>query len=120
MDEALWSSIGRASLGGLIRDHNGDWIRGFMANLGVYSVMFAELQGIYHGLCLAWSKGIKKVVLEAYNLSIKMVLNRAKDGCIQNIALVKEIRKMITREWQIQVTHINQEGNKCANLLANM
>ncbi|EEF31552.1 hypothetical protein RCOM_0974690 [Ricinus communis] len=53
MDRALRSSLDRAACGGLIRDHNGDWVGSFMANLGVCSVMVAKVMGMYHGLRLA-------------------------------------------------------------------
>lgn len=36
--------------GGLIHDHNGKWITGFVMNIGSCSVTVAELYELYHNL----------------------------------------------------------------------
>lgn len=45
----------QAGCGGLLRDENGNWIVGFVA----------ELWGILYGLELAWKHGYRKVIIEA-------------------------------------------------------
>ena len=44
---------GYAGVGGLIRDSNGNWLMGFTVNLGMCSVLSAELWGLLHGLRVA-------------------------------------------------------------------
>ncbi|GKV12899.1 hypothetical protein SLEP1_g23984 [Rubroshorea leprosula] len=52
-DGALNHSSGRASAGGLIRDHGGRWIHGFAINIGPQTSYMAELWGRWIGLQLA-------------------------------------------------------------------
>ncbi|KAH9704953.1 putative ribonuclease H protein [Citrus sinensis] len=54
-----------ALVGGLSRDAQGGWIKGFSINIGMCSITKAELWGMYHGLILAWNKGIRLLIVEA-------------------------------------------------------
>ncbi|KAK8522071.1 hypothetical protein V6N12_066641 [Hibiscus sabdariffa] len=61
------------SIGGLLRSHYGEWIVGSNKSVDFSSPLQAELWGIYEGLCLAWTYGFEKVVIqmdcsEAYKL----------------------------------------------------
>ena len=51
--------------GGLLRDNYGAWIKGFSVNLGVGSVLEAELWGIFWGLHLAWESSFRFVEVES-------------------------------------------------------
>ncbi|XP_016675124.1 uncharacterized protein [Gossypium hirsutum] len=55
---------GIAIVGGLICDQVGVWIASFTRNLQSCLVLMAELWGILDGLQIAWSFGLKKMVLE--------------------------------------------------------
>ncbi|CAL2276143.1 unnamed protein product [Prunus armeniaca] len=48
------SDSGFIGAGSLLRDNYGAWIKGFSVNLGVGSVLEAEMWGIFWGLHLAW------------------------------------------------------------------
>ncbi|KAJ1378317.1 Ribonuclease H-like superfamily [Sesbania bispinosa] len=52
-----------ASCGEIIRDDAGDFVEGFICNLGVSSSVKAELWGILHGLKLAVRKKIKNLII---------------------------------------------------------
>lgn len=62
-DGASWHGNNRAACGGVILDHIGSWLSGFVANIGPATAIEVELQGIYHGPHLAWSQGFKKVTV---------------------------------------------------------
>ncbi|KAL6203406.1 hypothetical protein ACLB2K_027106 [Fragaria x ananassa] len=49
---------GGISAGGVIRDHTGVWIGGFMVNIGVGEVLQAEAWGLFYGIQLALSLDI--------------------------------------------------------------
>ncbi|KAI5352942.1 hypothetical protein L3X38_005834 [Prunus dulcis] len=57
-------ALGYTGVGGLLRDHNGNWIKSFSVNLGVGSVIEAKLWGIFWGLHLAWEAGFRSVEKE--------------------------------------------------------
>lgn len=60
--------------GGLIRDHNGSWIKGFAANFGKMSVLGVELKVAYEGIKLAVNLGSKCFVLESDNNEVVNML----------------------------------------------
>jgi ribonuclease HI len=43
----------------LIRNAGGAWVHGFFENLGVTTILHAELMAIYKGLLLVWDLNIK-------------------------------------------------------------
>ena len=57
-----------ATCGGLIRDHYGCFLRGFSANLGMSTITFAKLYGMFLGLKEAQTLGMQKVILEVDSL----------------------------------------------------
>ncbi|KAE8681746.1 hypothetical protein F3Y22_tig00111309pilonHSYRG00080 [Hibiscus syriacus] len=48
---------GRGSIGGVLCNSTGDWIKGFTKNIGTTSVLHAELWSIYEGLLISRSVG---------------------------------------------------------------
>lgn len=46
-----------ATVGGVLRNSDGEWLVGFASNLGSCTVLAAELWGLCHGLELAWQQG---------------------------------------------------------------
>ncbi|MBA0871854.1 hypothetical protein Goshw_000613 [Gossypium schwendimanii] len=57
-----------AAVGGLLRDHNGNWIVGFTRYLGNCEVIDSELWGILDGLRIALDRGYQKVIIRTDNL----------------------------------------------------
>ena len=47
-----------------------------------------------------------------------MIDSEAKK-CGRSKALVLEIRRMLTWNWEVTITHSYREGNRCADFLAN-
>lgn len=52
------------AVGGLIRDDTGRWLGGFMHNIGVSTLIGAELWVVNSGLELAWEMRFRKLILE--------------------------------------------------------
>lgn len=50
---------------GIIKNEHGDWIAGFMVNLGNCIVEVAELWVALHGLRLAWESGARQTIIES-------------------------------------------------------
>lgn len=53
LDGASLGNPGKVIAGGLIRDHRGEWIKGYLRNVGFASSVFAELWVLKDGLVLA-------------------------------------------------------------------
>ena len=90
-DGALHRNPLRAAAGGLLRnDDEGEWIARFTANVGICSVLQAELWGAIYRLRLAWSMGYRRVILEVDNrLLVDMVVGKAKGGVKLQTSLEK-------------------------------
>lgn len=63
-DGASRGNPGEATAGGVLRDENASWRRGFALNIGVCSAPLAELWGVYYGLLMAWESKAQRVSLE--------------------------------------------------------
>lgn len=56
IDGAARKSTNRASAGSVLRVDTSAWLGSFMCQLGPCFVILAELQGVFHGLCLAQAR----------------------------------------------------------------
>lgn len=79
-DAMVYPCSSSMACGGLLRDSNGIWKRGFAKKLGRCSIFEAELWGIFEGLKLAWVLGFRKIIAESDPLSVVMMINGAEDG----------------------------------------
>ncbi|KAL9436228.1 hypothetical protein AB3S75_022309 [Citrus x aurantiifolia] len=109
-----------AGAGGVIRDSAGHWISGFCIRIGESSVLMAELWGLYQGLILAWDVGIKRLLVEVDSLCVTQMI--AKQVVVPNVfhALIVAVQELLSRNWQIAITHIYREANSTADFMANM
>ncbi|CAN1778830.1 Putative ribonuclease H protein At1g65750 [Linum perenne] len=86
-------------MGGLLRDGNGRFLQAFSANIGDCSITRAELRAIVQGLRLAWSTGIRKVVVQSDSRAALAI-------CRMN--------------WEVSLVHVFREANFAADYLANL
>ena len=95
VDEASKHNLGRASVGRLIRNEYGQWIVGFITNLGHASNVAAGLWAIHMGLRSAWNSGYRKIVIESKSKVVVSLLESAlKESLHWNI--IVEIRDMLS------------------------
>ncbi|CAN1191400.1 Putative ribonuclease H protein At1g65750, partial [Linum perenne] len=92
------SSSGATSIGGLIRNERGEFVRAFCANIGDCSITRAELKAIVEGLRIAWSLGIRKVAIQT-----------------DSSTAVSILQKGVGEQHQ----HVYREANCAADYLAN-
>ena len=107
-----------AGAGRLIRDVYEHWIAGFAKDLGVASALVAKLWETLLGLQLAWDFGYRKVFLEI-DSEVVCRIARGKEGHAAHTAsLMLAFRSLLSRDWQVQISHTYQERNSCADWLA--
>ncbi|KAH9779858.1 putative ribonuclease H protein [Citrus sinensis] len=111
--------FGYAGASGLIRDSNGNWLMGFTINLGMYSVVSAELWGLLHGLRVAWEYGFRRLQVGVDNKSAVHLLEMAHPSTNEDAILVKAIRELLARDWIIHMEHVYKEANSVADFLAS-
>ncbi|KAF7821148.1 ribonuclease H [Senna tora] len=64
VDGSLIDSTKSIACGGVIRDHRGTWLGGFLKNIGKGDILLAETCGILNGLQLALLKKVKKIIIQ--------------------------------------------------------
>ncbi|KAL9417260.1 hypothetical protein AB3S75_040274 [Citrus x aurantiifolia] len=80
----------------------------------------AELWGLYQGLRLAWEAGIKCLLAEVDSLCVTQLISKRVVVPNEFYSVVVAIRELISRNWQVVITHIYREANSAADFMANM
>ena len=86
-----------AACGGLIRDHQGRFLFGFSANLGLCTITFAELWGMYFGMKIAhWERGL--LFVPPFNTDIQTLTQRVRKKIMREKEKARGQRREIERE----------------------
>ena len=120
-DGASLGNPGKAGSGGLIRDSEGRWVKGFSRSVGHATSVIAELWDLRDGLKLAAQLGIGCLEVELDAKIIVEMLNNAESSNNTNLkfsSLLYGCRFLIANATQVRVTHIYKEMNQCADFLA--
>lgn len=108
-----------ASCGGVLWDQTGKWLRGYAANLGIASVVEAEIWGVYYGLNLAWMEGYRRIVVSSDSKTTLHLLQNNIQLCHPLTPLIMNCRSLMSRDWILRFEHTYREDNRVANGLAN-
>lgn len=105
---------------GLLRDSNGHWVWGFKTKIGLLVSFMSELWGLRKGLLICRDRRYHKVIVE---VDLKSLVDMT--GEINNeertSTLVEDCRWLMTSGLDhVRVVHVFREGNRCADLLANL
>ncbi|GKV06610.1 hypothetical protein SLEP1_g18483 [Rubroshorea leprosula] len=116
-----WAEL--KSAGGLIRDHLGKWVTGFVVNFGLTGAInggvdVAILQGLQEGLRLAHSLGIEHLQIELDSPRMVEDVNEGVDDRDPSGDLVRECQRLLKDNWS--VSHVLKRTNSCADFLANL
>ncbi|KAL4354865.1 hypothetical protein GQ457_06G014830 [Hibiscus cannabinus] len=117
VDGARDNATGFAACGGLIRDHDGRWVRGFARSVGVCFPIESELWAVHEGLVQAWVLGLKRVMVEVDSASVLRLLSQR--SCRESsMTIVQHIYSLLSRDWSIKFVHAYRESNAVADSLA--
>ncbi|GLT82354.1 hypothetical protein SLE2022_007390 [Rubroshorea leprosula] len=106
--------------GGLIHDHDGCWVHGFVVNVGLTTSFLVELWGCRKGLKLANSLGIQQLVLEMdFLLAIQLIQNRQVSAGPAWV-LLTDIFMLIDSFSNCLVQHTLKEGNSAIDFMASI
>ena len=90
---------GKANVGGLIRDANGNWIRGFGMNIGSCPISIAEIWGLYQGLNLAWNYGIRFLGAKVDSLCILHMMESRGQSPNVHTPLINSIKNLLMKDY---------------------
>ncbi|GAU36844.1 hypothetical protein TSUD_213680 [Trifolium subterraneum] len=118
-DGAYKDSMNIAGCGGLFRDSDGRWLKGYTLRIGDCDALHAEMWGMYTGMKMARRQGYTHLIVESDSkLLIDMVTGRCKLNGNSPI-LVKRIQDLSNLQWHVIFQHTWREGNRCADWLAS-
>ncbi|CAJ2630361.1 unnamed protein product [Trifolium pratense] len=118
-DGAYKDSMNNAGCGGLFRDSDGRWLKGYTQRIGDCDALHAEMWGMYTGMEMARRQGYTHLVVESDSkLLIDMVTGRCKLNGKAPI-LVNRIQDLSNLQWHVMFKHTWREGNRCADWLAS-
>ena len=107
MDGASLGNLGKVGGGGLIRNSEGRWIRGFSRSIGYTTSVLAELWALRDGLTLAIQLGIRCLEVELDAKVIVEMLNNVDSSNKKFSSLLLDYRSLIA-----SLTHTGS-GNSC-------
>ncbi|CAL9017182.1 unnamed protein product [Prunus brigantina] len=120
VDGSRRATSGCIGAGGVICGANGDWICGFVVNLGKGQILEAELWGLYFGLHLAWDKGISNLLIEMdATVVVSLVQQIGTLSCHPLVALIQSCCVLMRRISNCHLTHVYREMNVVADRMAN-
>ena len=118
-DGSALGNPGKAEGGGLIRDHQGNWIRGFARAHGYSTSSLAELWALRDGLEIAKDLGINNLIVEMDTLSIVLLMNNTKANLLME-PLLSDYRKLLAEISNKRIVYTFREANQCADILARI
>ncbi|GKV09980.1 hypothetical protein SLEP1_g21408 [Rubroshorea leprosula] len=99
---------------------NGNWLHGFLVNIGKTTSLVAELWGLREGLKLCLSLGISWLIAEMdTSVAVKMILDNGNTRG-QGAALVMDIKTISGRFSSFVLRHTLREGNTTADFLVSL
>ena len=111
-------NLGKAGGEGIIRDSQGNWVKGFSRSIGYTTSVMSELWALRDGLNLAIQLGIHQFDVELHAKVIVDLLNGVDSPNRAYSPLLYDCRSLLARLTQARVVYTFREVNKCANFLA--
>lgn len=121
VDGSHYHDRGSTACGGLIRNSDGIFVKGFYCNMGCSNPFWAEMWALLLGVRLAQSLALPEVLFELDSLSIVQTVKRGYSTVPALQPILVEILSLLRLpDWKTSVMHTFREANRCADLLANM
>ncbi|KAJ1426554.1 Ribonuclease H domain [Sesbania bispinosa] len=120
VDGSVMAADMQASCWGLIRDHNGTFVKGFSCKIGIRSTVKAELWGLLHGLKLACSLNLSNLII---NVDSPLAVQLVKGKCHSShhcYSLIRSIRNILSDNSSFVLSHALRESNRSADHLAGI
>ena len=120
IDGSFLEDLGCLGAGGVVRNHNGDWIAGFSHYEAGGDVLLAVLHAIQIGLDFCSLKGYVKIICESDCLEAVELIIDGRDHTLQTYATdILHIRDVLHGNRNTTLVHILREQNMCADFMVN-
>ncbi|GMH30314.1 hypothetical protein Nepgr_032157 [Nepenthes gracilis] len=122
-DGSSRGKTGKASIGGVFRDHNAEFLLGYAESIGKSSSTVAELAALRRGLQLAIENGWSNVWLEGDAKTLVDMIGKRRRLVVRSAEgrrHVNDINEIIPELENCMVTHVYREGNRVADKFAQI
>ncbi|KAB1227763.1 hypothetical protein CJ030_MR1G028910 [Morella rubra] len=120
-DGSSKGKAGKASIGGVFRNHKAEFLLGYAESIGTASSTIAEVAALRRGLELVLENGWNDVWLEGdYKTLIDIIVKRRQVKSAEMQRHVSDINLIIPELKNCRVTHVYREGNRAADKLAQI
>ena len=110
---------GRAGGGGLIRDHDGSWVKGYARGLGHTNSIMIELWALRDGLVLAKEMRLNNLIIKLDALSVVILMNNGYENLLIK-SLLTDCRNLLKEIPNKCMIHTYREANQCVDALAKL
>ena len=117
-DGSSMGNPGRASGGGIIRNAEGKWIKGYARAIGNTTSVAAELWALRDGIQLCLELNLLAVIIELDVMLVVNLLRSTNHNPNGNNNLFADCREGLVRIPRVKLQHCYREANKCADALA--
>ncbi|KAK2665244.1 hypothetical protein Ddye_003818 [Dipteronia dyeriana] len=111
----MLTRLNAIAIGGVFRYYKKDWLGGFALNIGIGSVVEAELWGIFEGLKIAWKAGYKKIIMESDSKNVVMLLSSPLSLNHPLFHFIQDSILLMEKDWRCYMQHVYRECNRVAN-----
>lgn len=120
-DGSCKCKTGKASIGGIFRNHNAEFLLGYAESIGQSNSTIAELAALVRGLEIVLENGWSDIWLEGDSKSLVDIISQRRQAkCTQVQMHVARINLIIPEIKNCILTHIYREGNRAADKFAQM
>jgi len=120
VDRSAQTNPGMAGFGGLIRDFDGQFMRGFHGNIGYSNILHAEILALMHGIQICWDEGLRDIICYTDSMHTIHLVQYADVSTHHYGNEITIIRKYMAKDWTFQLRHTPREGNMCVDFLAKL
>lgn len=114
----LLGILARRVGGGLISDHRGSWVNGYMRQIEFASSITAEFWALKDGLLLASQLGITQLLVELDAKVVLDLMQSSKSSTNSFSSLLNDYRYLLRQFSQVRISRVFWEANRCTNHLA--
>ena len=118
-DRSALGNPGRTGGGGVIRDHDGKWLKGYAQPLGSTNSCMDELWALRDGLLLAKDMGLNNLIIELDALSVVLLMNNNTPNLTLE-PLLNDCRNLVREIPDKQIMLIFREANQFADAMAKL
>ena len=117
-DGSSMGNPGRVGGGGIIRNVEGKWIKGYARAIGNTNSVAVELWALRDGIQLCLELNLRAVIIELDAMLVVNLLRSTNHNPNGNNNLVADCREGMARIPRVKIQHCYREANKCADALA--